>query len=482
MTRQFRFAPHGTQLVLDVSAAEIGFAPTAIWNPSPSVSHRLEAYPLPQTLTIGIKQNELTAAKFSPPPFAVLLHGEGRKCYIGVAAEAGWHRWNDATFEATPDGIRIIVELEGRTDPAAAAEHVSALAAEFEGDFSDHEILRRGLVLQYLESQRELPASPEWWLKPIYCGWGDQVAFAMHEEGVGPERRALAYCIQGLYERWIAKIEAAEVPVGTVIIDAGWSLTGVWEPDPIRWPDLRGFIRRQHEAGRRVLLWIGTWLWDGLPPELCITGDGRQWEADPTNPRYLEKLRGWVHELLSPDGLDADGFKIDQLGFCPNAKNSLWGPRFGFTAEGGPVQTVQMHDDVWGVELLYQYQRAIYRAAKAAKPDCLVTSSTVHPYFEDTYDMTRLHDMGHVTPHLMESMKARADLSRAVFPAMPIDADDWVHIDYDLWLDYTCRSHQLGVPCLFYTEQFIVNWQEEPATMPITDLKTIARAWKEAGY
>jgi hypothetical protein len=137
---------------------------------------------------------------------------------------------------------------------------------------------------------------------------------------------------------------------------------------------------------------------------------------------------------------------------------------------------------VWGIELLYRYQKEIYDAAKAAKPDSLITSSTVHPYFEGTYDMTRLHDMGEVPPDLMATMKARADLAQAVLPNVPIDADDWVHKDYDLWVDYTCRSHQIGVPCLFYTEHFIRHWQEEPATMPITDLETIARAWKEAGF
>ncbi|MEO6907080.1 MAG: hypothetical protein ABI210_04240 [Abditibacteriaceae bacterium] len=77
----------------------------------------------------------------------------------------------------------------------------------------------------------------------------------------------------------------------------------------------------------------------------------------------------------------------------------------------------------------------------------------------------------------METMKARADLSRAFCPALPIDTDDWGHKDYDIWLDYTCHSPQLGVPCLFYTERFITDWDKTPTTRPVTDLRTIARAW-----
>jgi hypothetical protein len=73
--------------------------------------------------------------------------------------------------------------------------------------------------------------------------------------------------------------------------------------------------------------------------------------------------------------------------------------------------------------------------------------------------MTRLHDTGKITGDVIEAMKARSDLSRAVFPAKPIDADDWVHSNYNQWLRYTSDSHQIGVPCLFYAERFMANWQ-----------------------
>ncbi len=336
--RTFSFTPKGETLELSLSSAELGFEPLSIWNPSPSASHRTAPYPVPQVLPIGIRVTEITSAKFSPPPIAVVLEsGEGR-WFLGVAAEAGWHCWSESIFEATAEGIRVTVDLEGQTDPALAAGRIRGLLMEFDKETPFFEVLARGLALQY--PPPPVRPVPEWWLRPIYCGWGDQVAHAMHQEGIGRECRALAYCIQGLYERWIARIEEASLPVGTVTIDAGWSPSGVWEPDPLKWPDLRGFIQRQHAAGRKVLLWLGTWLLDGLPKELSILGDGRQWTADPSNPLYLEKVTRWVTDLLGPDGFDADGFKIDQLGCYPNRRAPQWMPRFGTLEEWPPVQTI----------------------------------------------------------------------------------------------------------------------------------------------
>ncbi len=479
---RYPLQPAGAALELNLSSADLGFTPALIWNPSPSRAHRTEPYPVPQALPIGIRVNELTSSKYSPPPIAVGLEGGGRRWFLGVGAEAGAHLWNEATFTASADGVRIVLDLEGVTDPTVIAEKVHALLIPFEVQTPWYELLAAGLAQQYPESRHERPV-PDWWLRPIYCGWGDQVAHAMWQEGVGPERRAMAYCIQGLYERWISRFEAEDVPIGTVTIDGGWSLTGVWEPDPIRWPDLRGFIRRQHEAGRKVLLWLGTWLWDGLPEEQLILGDGREWTADPCHPGYREALIRRVTHLLSPEGLDADGFKIDQLSYSPNRNAARWCPRFGFLEVATePVGEVRRTPGPWGIELLHLYQKTIYDAAKAAKADALITSSTVHPYFHDTYDMTRIHDMGVVPEDLMAAMKARCDLSRAALPGFPIDTDDWVHTNYDIWLDYTRRSPALGVPCLFYTERFISQWRDEPGTVPIRDLGAIAQAWREAGY
>jgi hypothetical protein len=469
-------------LIAKITARALRFTPARVWNPSPSIRHRTSPYDVPKSLRIGVLDNEDTSAKYSPPPFAVVVEGDDKKTLVVVAADTGWHRWNNIDFKVTATKVTVAIDLEGRTRSGDMLRYVSVNLVRAERDESRHELLARGLKQLYPAASARPPRVSDWCLRPIYCGWGDQVTTAMRLEGVGPEPRALAYCLQGLYERWIRRLDEAQVPFGTVTIDAGWSPAGVWEPDAVKWPDLRGFVDRQHRAGRRVLLWLGAWQWDGLPEPWCIKQGSRRLTTDPTHPEYRAFIREKVRMLLSPDGYDADGFKIDQLAWAPSHRRSFTGPRYGKMEEKpASDEPIQMHDDLWGCELLHLLQKDIYDAAKNAKPDALITSSTVHPYFHDTFDMVRIHDMGYLADDIFTAMRARVDLAKAALPGKPIDTDDWVHSDYAMWLRYTSGSHVLGVPCIFYTEHFMNNWKKEPATIPIPleDLRKIGRSWKE---
>ncbi len=478
----YRLHAGNDQLSLELDPDALGLTPRRMWNPSPSTDHRREPYPLPMTVTIDVTGTQETAAKFSPPPYAVALEDDaGQRVLVDVVAEPGWHRWNRVVFTATAEGLALSVEMEDPDGIEGAVEHVAVSLHPGRDDESRHELLARALASDYASDTRaERPDQmPQWWEAPIYCGWGDQVAFSLWAEGPGPECRALAYCLQGLYERWIGRLDEAGVPFGTIIIDAGWSPTGVWVADATRWPDLKGFIARQHDRGRRVLLWVGTWLWDGLPDEHCIFADDVKLVADPTHPAYCRNLNQWVSDLLSPQGLDADGFKIDQLAYVPSRHRPRGGPRFGWTGYHPATDRLIQHGGGAGIELLHRYQQMIYRAAKLAKPDALITSSTVHPYFAGTFDMVRLHDTGPVVGDPVAAMQIRADLARSTLPDLPIDADDWIFGDYDAWLAYTLDSHRLGVPCLFYSEQFVQSMDTTPVTLPIprSDLQRIAQSW-----
>jgi hypothetical protein len=481
VARAFGFEPDGDSLVLRLGRAHIGFPCHAAWNPNPSLQHRTSPYPLPIRLTLGMSDNEHTASRFSPPPFAIIVQGDCVQALVQVTADPGWHRWNQVEFAVSRDEVVIRIDLEGQSSPGEAARHVRGMVTDDEGGMQPIDLLASGIALAYPQA-RATAARPDWWLRPSHCGWGDQTTTCMQLEGPGEQCRAMAYCIQGLYERWIGRLHRLQVPVGTVIIDAGWSPAGWWKPDQVRWPDLRGFIDRQHQAGRRVVLWLATWLWEGLPDEWCLFVDGCKLSCDPTHPRYREHLRQCVHELLSPNGFNADGFKIDQLSFCPDRRAPIGGSRFGWCSEFPPAtQPIRLaQGDLWGCELLHLLQSDIYRAAKEAKPDALITSSTVHPYFAGTFDMVRLHDMGRVAVDIFAAMQARADLARATLPGFPIDADDWIHSDYDLWRTYTAGSGRLGVPCTFYAENFVLNWSQHPLTRPIDDqdLLEIAKQWR----
>ncbi|MCM8825459.1 MAG: hypothetical protein NC937_04875, partial [Candidatus Omnitrophica bacterium] len=472
---------------LKVEPRDIGFIPEKIWSPSPSIEHRITPYDVPMELNIGIRGSKESGAKFSPPPFAVIVHGKDRKIFVGIRAEKSWHLWNSAFFKATRKGIRIRIDLEGHSNPVDVANHTEINLLYGQDNETEHQLFARGICFMYPEASKHPQGSiPSWWLMPIYCGYGDQVGISYELEGPdGPEARALAYCIQGLYEKWIKILENEKVPFGTVIIDAGWSPGGVWQPNRIQWPDLRGFIERQHKKGRKVLLWIATWYTEGLPDKWCIFCGEKKLVADPENPEYLSFIRENIRKLLSgaKDCYNADGFKIDQLAYTPTERMPLGGEHFGRPVIiGRSHPSVKHNGSLWGCELLYKLQKEIYIAAKNTKKDCLITSSTVNPYFYDTFDMVRLHDTGLIFPDtdVFMAMKARADLSSSTLPSHPIDTDNWVHSYYDKWLDYTVKSKDIGVPCIFYAERFVVIRPERKVILiKRDDLKIIAASWRK---
>lgn len=476
----------GDEWVVRIPAAELGFAPQRVWCPVPSPEHRTAPYAVPKTVRIGTKDTVEAGARFSPSPYAVLVESGERRAFVGIHADTGWHRWNDAAFDVTTRGVVARVDLEGHTPLRTAGRHLRVRVVAGEAGEDRHALLRRGLARLYPAAFKSSARKAfAWWRRPIYCGWGDQVGVSLATEGPGREARCLPYNTQGLYERWIRRLEEAGVPFGTVIVDGGWSPGGVWKPNRAQWPDLKGFVAGQHGKGRRVLLWVPLWYPEGLPDAWCTFAGRQRLTADPTNPAYRRFLVAQVRELLSPKGFDADGFKIDMLSFVPSERAAWACEQFGRNRPAPrPHPRIRTQGSEWGCELLHLLQKTLYRAAKAAKRDALVTSSTVHPYFHDTFDMVRLHDTGAVKGNVITAMKARSDLARAALPNHLVDADDWIPYDFRKWLTYTCNSHQIGVPCLFYAERFVRSFDAEPVAppIPLSTLNKISRAWRRASY
>ncbi|HOL66340.1 MAG TPA: hypothetical protein PKX93_02655, partial [bacterium] len=319
-------------LVFEVPADRLGTSLETIWCPSPSREHRTRPYPVPKSIVMGVRDSEECGAKFSPPPLAVSVSGQGKTFLIAVSADKNWHRFNFCEFSASRQTVKVKIDLEGHTGVQQAQKHLRIQVFPAREKELPLQLLSRALSGLYPEAFQKRKNIVSWWRQPIYCGWGDQVALSMYLKGKGPEARALTYCTQGLYERWINRLEEAGVPFGIVTIDAGWSPAGTLKPFRNHWPDLRSFVEKQHQKGRRVLLWLGLWLQEGLPDRWCLHA-GRRLTVDPTHPEYLRYLRQQIRRLLSPekDGFNADGFKIDQLQHTPTERKPRGGEQFGRT-------------------------------------------------------------------------------------------------------------------------------------------------------
>jgi hypothetical protein len=136
--------------------------------------------------------------------------------------------------------------------------------------------------------------------------------------------------------------------------------------------------------------------------------------------------------LLGPDGLDADGLKID------------------FTARTPSGRALSHDGESWGIALLHELLAVVYAAAKEAKPEALIVTHTPHPAFVDVTDMIRLNDIigGHSS--VVAQMRFRTEVVRAACPELLIDTDDWRIPSREAWREFLGVKPELGVPSLYY--------------------------------
>ncbi|GAA4178074.1 hypothetical protein [Gryllotalpicola koreensis] len=329
-------------------------------------------------------------------------------------------------------------------------------------------------------------AAPAWWQEPLFCGWGAQCAAAIADwpdpaEAAAargwdpwlnpvrpPKLPTSALSSRARYDDWLELLERNGLEPGTVVIDDRWQKSyGLNDVDESQWPDLKGWIAQQHARGRRVLLWFKAWAPDGLPAELCIrTAAGEPVCADPGNPEYRALLAEQVRWMLGPDGLGADGFKVDFTQRGPS----------GVSLQGSPA-TGEGH---WGIAALHTLLGTLRAAAKEAKPDAMIIAHAMHPAFGDVEDVLRLNDMqerdesGRLVPIALQAT-VRAAIARAALPRHPIDTDQWPMPNHAEWAAYVDVQPELGIPALYYVDS-IDNSGE---SITAGDLEQVARSWRE---
>lgn len=397
---------------------------------------------------------------FTPPPFCFAFETAHGWLGMGVEAQPGANRWTAYTYHGGR-GFHLALSYEGYT--AVAGSYVlPAIGFDFGAD-------ARTVLAAHAEALRQsgsapaIPArqKPAWWFEPIYCGWGTQCHQAAVEGGRAPD-----YARQTHYTAWLATLEQQRIVPGIVVIDDKWQATyGDNEVDEERWPDLPGFVAKQHAAGKKVLLWLKAWDYEGLPVEECITNAaGLPVAADPTHPGYEQRLRAAVHRMVATDGYDADGFKID------------------FTARIPSGPGMRLHGDCWGLELMKRLLGIIYEEAKQAKPDALIITHTPHPYLADVLDMVRLNDTLQLEllsdPRIGRDMGAvmgqRAVIAGLACPDALIDTDNWPVRDRAAWREYMRLQPELGVPALYFVSH--IDRTQEP--LEADDYALIRETWQ----
>lgn len=389
-----------------------------LFSPAESVSINLTGVPIPGKADWF----------FTPPPFCLAFELPASWVALGIEACPGANRFTELSYHGAPDSFYLSLAYEGHThvdgsyrlpaigfdfapDPYTAIEaHIAALRAI-------------GAVPNPVETH------PAWHREPLFCGWGAQCALAALEGGRAPD-----YARQEHYETFLHDLESHKLHPGTVVIDDKWQVTyGENVADPRKWPDLRGFVETQHAAGRRVLLWLKAWDPEGLPAEHCITNAaGLPIALDPTHPGCAAALRDSIHRMLSPEGYDADGFKID------------------FTARIPCGPGIHVHGGLWGLELMRAYLALLHNEAKRVKSDALIITHTPHPYLADVVDMIRLNDIN-TGRDVLAAMAHRARIARIACPKALIDADNWPITNRETWRTYVDLQPELGVPSLYFT-------------------------------
>ena len=401
-----------------------------------------------------------------PPMFVYVFDtaGIGSRLSFALAAERGNHLFTKFTYNTELSGWQRVFWLE--TDQNGHAK--------VDGVYETPRVLiysaasREGALKYYCDYYFKLGIAdikktikmPRFWYGPIACGWTEQASFAT-AKGIGYGQPDMAR--QELYDNFNAELERRDLHPTLMIIDDKWQ-TSYGDPyvDTSKWPDLRGWIDENRVMrGRHTMLWFKMWDSEGLPDDECMKSSNK-WQirtADPTNPKYRERLRKTLHRLLSSDEgcYNADGLKLDFAFFQPTGREAV------------------SYDGKFGVELFLEYIKTIYTFAKEAKQDAVISASPCHPLFAACVDHARLHDYHPDLRRAPEEFAFRKALYNFALPWSLVDTDGAGYRTRRDTVRYLLAAPTLGIPDLYcITDTPCMHITDE-------DWKAVAAAWREYG-
>ena len=371
---------------------------------------------------------------FTPPCYVYPFHMAGCDGWLGVglAARAGQYNFHQFLYQnENQNGCGFEVPLYGQTAVDGAWESQSLLFVTGEDAY---DVVRAYAQWHYDAGwcvKKNRGNEPDWWRRPIFCGWGEQAALQQRQGGAQKD-----YATQADYSRMVEQLVAYGLDPGVIIIDAQWQdAYGSSMPDQRIWPNMRAFVDGEHKKGRRVVLWFRSWYPEGLEQDECIEYLCTACAADPTSEKYRARMRETIHTLLSdePGCYNCDGFKIDFANCMPLG-----------------IYILCHEKGVYGVELLKRFFTMMHDFAKAAKHDALINCSCAHPYFDEIVDQARIHDYWGTMRNCVEIMAHRAKLCEAAMENVLIDTDAGgvgSRRDFHRWMK---AQPKLGIPDLYY--------------------------------
>lgn len=420
---------------------------------------------------VEVDQHESLGAQqwLSPPPLTYVLHGP-EHVWVAAAPEPGAYTFQSFDYTGTA-GVSFRLAYEGHTR-VRGAFRLPDLVIGFGSQSPNGAVeasIRHLREHGYLAEPPQAEV-PDWWAEPIFCGWG-QMRYDYRRDHWGHENgtfiNVTAYCTELRYRNYLTELDRAGIDPGTIIVDMGWAEDPASaRPHPGRWHDLRAFVDEQHGRGRRVLLWYTPFVVGGLPPAACMTLGGEPVAPDPSAPAWVSHTTREIRRMIDggPDGLDADGLKIDFTQCVPSEDGRFVSriPHFaGLINETdasliypriseGRRELIRTHGPGWGIETVRQALAVVHAAAKSAKPDAMILAHAANPYFADVVDVLRLNDLDGECDDVVGVMTNRAALARMCSPSWLIDTDDDLMIDRRRWREYAEVQPAIGIPDTYY--------------------------------
>ena len=365
---------------------------------------------------------------YVPPPLALMFHRGATWTSVGIGAKPGSYLFNGLEYSGSRyAGASFWVNYRDKQTAGQGFESpVAALHFGYEPF---------GALAEYLQwidasrfgTDRRFPSAP-WHRLPIFCGWAEQTVEAL-ARGIEPHDLAT----EKDYEGWIAIQEKRGLPIGTIVIDDKWQKQyGTFDVDDAKWPDMAGFIARQHAKGRHVLLWIPAAHREGLSKELCVLRNGKPVSADASNPAYEQFLRQQIKHLVADLGVD--GFKEDWIGGSANFAD------------------LEQHTPLYGIEFLRRFQYILHDETHKWRPDAMVETQTPNPLFRESSDVLRLNDIWYGARDVTTMMRRRARIAWLAGWRL-VDCDNASSTDLEEWWTYMQAQPSIGIPALYFVEK-----------------------------